>query len=76
MQLVKIKIWEQMEKEFGLNKHGYINCSPQFHLKMEKIMPKNRIILLDKNSFYKKYVIIEEMIEKELDPKLHPQYFI
>ena len=34
---VKIKTWEDMEKKFGLDKHGYISCSATFTGLMEKL---------------------------------------
>ena len=40
---VKIKTWEQMEKEFGVSSFGTINCSLHFTRKMEKAIPGDRV---------------------------------
>jgi hypothetical protein len=41
---VKIKTWDEMEKEYGLNKYGGINTKYNFTKKIEKILPEDRII--------------------------------
>ena len=43
---VKIKTWEAMEKKFGLDVDGDINCEAFFTKNMEDKMPDNRIINL------------------------------
>ena len=43
-RIVKIKTWGEMEKEFGLDGTGAINCQHRFTEPMEEYMPKNRII--------------------------------
>ena len=81
IRLVKIKTWEQMEREFGLDEDGYINCQNKFVENMERDLPKNRIILI-KNDMWKNsegfydWNITDDMIEEELNPEDYPQYFI
>lgn len=41
---VKIKTWEQMEEEFGLDRDGDIAITPCFSQRMEELMPVDRII--------------------------------
>jgi len=41
---VKIKTWEQMEKEFGLYDDGEIDCTFIFSEYMEQALPEDRII--------------------------------
>jgi hypothetical protein len=41
---VKIKRWEQMEKEFGLTSVGDIKCTSIFLIEMEDELPDDRII--------------------------------
>jgi len=41
---VKIKTWETLEKEFGLDEEGDINCSFFFTKDMEEELPADRII--------------------------------
>jgi len=41
---VKIKTWEALEKEFGLNKDGNINCKLLFTKGMDSKLPTNRVI--------------------------------
>ena len=44
---VKIKTWEQMEKEFGLNPDGVIPCGGDYFTElMEKELPNDRIIVV------------------------------
>jgi len=84
--IVKIKTWEQMEKEFGLTYHGYINIEEKFTRFMNKLLPSNRVINVEKdnhNNYYYiwysdsyTYHITDEMIEKVLDPEKDPMYFI
>ena len=42
--LVRIKTWKQMEKEFGINEEGGIDCFPWFIKGMEFFLPTSRII--------------------------------
>jgi hypothetical protein len=83
--LVKIKTWNKMEQEYGLNKDVGINRYNPFTKKIEKNLPKNRIILIEYNYINKVYtwkkgiqlyVIMDYMIEKFLTSKEYPQYFI
>jgi len=41
---VKIKTWRALEKEFGLDENGDIDCKFAFVPEMEEKMPKDRII--------------------------------
>ena len=74
-RLVKIKTWEQMEKEFGLTPKGNINCKNTFISDMEVAIPKNRIIILEYDR-WDGWVMTDDMIEEELNPETYPQYFI
>jgi len=81
MRVVKIKTWNRMEQEYGLDKNNhFINMETTFHKNMEEIMPKNRIIKIEKDELdydiWKGYIITKFMIEEELDSKDYPQYFI
>ena len=81
LKLIKIKTWDEMEKEFGLNELGEISCGVVFMKPMELEMPKNRIIVVNyTNHIYKwvkhGYFISKNVIEEELDVEKHPQYFI
>lgn len=42
--LVRIKTWYELEAEFGLNEYGQINIFPVFTRKIDKELPKDRII--------------------------------
>jgi hypothetical protein len=88
-RLVKIKTWDRMVKEFGLDNYGNINCENEFLINMEEELPKNRIIVIERditekgrnylwptNDLVNGWTITEDMIEEELDPKDYPQYFI
>jgi len=45
MKFIKIKTWEQMEKEYGMDCYNeYIVCEFPFLKQMERSMPRNRII--------------------------------
>lgn len=46
---VKIKTWERMEKEFGLDKYSDIDCKETFISNMEDSLPKDRIIEIEKD---------------------------
>jgi hypothetical protein len=83
-RVVKIKTWDQMEKEFGLYNNEYINCDYVFTRAIEKTLPKNRIIVLegDNNDKYIikafdiHFYISEDIIEEEYNREDYPQYFI
>jgi len=61
--IVKIKTWDDMVKEFGLNKDGNINCSGVFVTDMEEEMPKNRIIDTTDGDWIS-WIISHDMIEE------------
>ena len=64
MKLVKIKTWEQMEREFGLDENGNIPINNIFfHYIMEEEMPQNRIIQIDDKMCWGVWKIVDEMIE-------------
>ena len=83
--LVKIKTWEQMEKEYGLDEDENIMLSDNrlFSITTESLLPKSRIIVIVESSgdyiwftSYGLWGVPEEAIEKILTPEEHPQYFI
>lgn len=60
--IVKIKTWDQMEKEFGLSSSGSIACQYKFTKEMEKIMPESRIIEINDRS---RWDVTEHKIEEK-----------
>lgn len=69
---VRIKTWEDLEKEYGLNEDGDINCNVLFPIGMEEELNKissDRIVEIfeiDNNHYYMGnfgYMWIDEMIE-------------
>ena len=44
MAIVKIKTWERMKSEFGLDKEGDVSCKSTYVLPMEVDLPPERII--------------------------------
>ena len=67
---VKIKTWEKMVEEFGLDFWGWINCEGIFTDLMEKDMPQDRIIDIhyeDEDICWNEWEITEDMIEEHLD---------
>ena len=79
IRLVKIKTWDRMVKEFGLNKDGDIDCQDTFATGMEREMPKNRVIAIKNHKWWQSswnWDISEDMIEEIINPKDYPQYFI
>lgn len=52
MRKVRIKTWEEMEKEFGLDEYGDILVTGAYYFikDMENIIPKDRIIEIDENN--------------------------
>ena len=44
---VRIKTWEEMENDFGVNSAGNIDCQDNFLVEMEEAMPDDRIINID-----------------------------
>ena len=86
-RLVKIKTWEQMEGEFGLDEDGDIYKQNVFVFTniMEGLLPKNRIIKIEYSIDYDEYIwkcqdysyyIKNDMIEEALNPENYPQYLI
>jgi tRNA A58 N-methylase Trm61 len=82
---IKIKTWEQMEKEYGLNDRENINLpdDSSFSITTENLLPKNRIIEVGVTSggytwltSYGLWGISEKAVEEILTPSKHPQYFI
>ena len=76
--LIKIKTWKQMEKEYELNESGNINCICHFTEEMEKLMPKDRIVEINKDFrweerkrhiFQHNYIISKDMIDYMLNDK-------
>ena len=66
---VKIKTWEKMIEEFGLN-GDWINCEGTFTDLMEKDIPQDRIIDIqykDGYMYWNGWEISEDMIEEYLD---------
>ena len=65
---VKIKTWEQMEREYGLTSLGDISTpGANFVDTMEEIMPQDRIIEVEKYGDrykWKGWVITNDMIEE------------
>ena len=85
IKVVKIKTWDRMEQEYGLNKNKMfdettINTDLHFTETMELFLPKSRIIKIYENAWspdkHTTFNIDNQMIEKELNPKDYPQYFI
>ena len=66
MKIVKIKTWEQMEKEFGLNLLGNIDCEYVFTSAMEEDMPLDRIIEVI-NENWNGWGISEDMIDSVIE---------
>lgn len=76
---VKIKTWEEMEKEFGLTKFQDIDCRRVFTKNMEKFMPEGRIIDISEHSCDDYFIwlvdgttydISEDMISKKFFDEL------
>ena len=74
---VKIKSWDKMEDEFGLDYFMNINCNEVFVYSMENLLPEDRIIEVtpvEDNNIYSWHVngnewnisndMIEEVIEE------------
>lgn len=76
MPSVKIRTWEDMEAEFGLNKTGNIDCPYVFTTGMEKKLSSDRIIKIsepdsDGDYFWLPYrrIIHTSMIEYFISEK-------
>ena len=72
MRKVKIKTWEKMEKEFGLDEDGHIKCGKFFTKDMEDILPEGRVIEINiiTRSWDYIYYISEDMIEEYLSEEI------
>ena len=44
---VKIKTWDEMVEEFGINDYGDITCKYGFVSTMERLLPEDRIIEIE-----------------------------
>lgn len=70
---VKIKRWEDMEKEFGLARDGSVDCpNAYFEIDMEEALPKDRVIRIDEYRVWKdkngeEWEIDRAMVEAYLD---------
>lgn len=69
MPFVKIRTWDDMEAEFGLDQEGDIKCPAIFTTDMEKELPSDRIIeVIGPDSvgdyeWLRRYIIHPSMIE-------------
>ena len=75
-QVVRIKSWEQMEKEYGLDLSGNINCEDAFTENMKYLC--NIIIFIKNNHTICKteWTISDDMIAEYLNPKDYPELLI
>ena len=74
MKKVRIKTWEEMEKEFGVDANNYIKGDAYFTPSMECDMPENRVIEIYKNKDYftwdlgyDSWTISEDMIAEYIE---------
>lgn len=65
MRTVRIKTWDEMKKEFGLEDGGDIDVGHCFTEEMETALPTYRIIQLSDKNKWKGYNICEGMIKSE-----------
>lgn len=74
MRKVRIKTWEKMEKEFGLDIAKDINCRDTFTKIMEERIPNHRIIEINEDWVWKgdtrEWFISEDMIEEYLPEEI------
>ena len=63
MKVVKIKTWEEMEEEFGINSQGNILTEYTFTKYMERQMPEDRIIEVYENGDWNGWSIDTDMID-------------
>lgn len=49
---VRIKTWNEMVQEFGVDNVGDIKCKETFNTYMEELLPKDRIIEIKENGMY------------------------
>lgn len=64
--IIKLKKWEDLEKEFGLDKQFQkdINTKPRYTTYLEEMVPEDRIIEVSEKYFYRGYTIPKDVIEK------------
>jgi len=72
--LVKIKTWEDMVQEFGIDHNGNIKCEKIFTPSMERYIPKKRIIKIAEDDNMKwvdsfNFKISNDMIEQYILPQ-------
>lgn len=65
---VKIKTWEAMEDEYGMDAIGCVSAKYGFSRIMENQMPSDRIIEVDEHNVWSGFCISEDMIEEVIDP--------
>jgi hypothetical protein len=77
---VKIKTWEAMEAQYGLDGPDAINCDCSFLDSMEEDLPSDRVITvtpdqgnyawqIDAHSDHDTWEISDQMIEEVIDPE-------
>jgi len=71
---VKIKTWRALERKFGLDEEGDINCQYIFTKDMEEVLPEDRIIEVERGIdvyFFEtettEWWISDDMIEKVIE---------
>lgn len=76
-QIVRIKSWEQMEKEYGLDSNNDIKCKYLFTKRMKYLC---NTIIITTNSYITKgkegWCISDDMIAEYLNPEDYPELFI
>lgn len=75
-QKVKIKTWQEMEEEFGLDELEDINCEECFTQLMEELLPKDRIIEIDLGNKWNFFNISEDMIKEKYDSFEQNKYLV
>lgn len=82
LRKVRIKTWEEMEKEFDINTWGHIKCKCHFLPDMEDIIPEDRVIEIDEKSNWVgqevNWSISEDMISEyieETPPQISKDYY-
>jgi hypothetical protein len=75
-QVVRIKSWEQMEKEYGLNSIDNIKCECMFTKEMKYLC--NTVIIIENRKTIngRKWNISNHMIAEYLNPEDYPELFI
>ena len=67
---VKIKTWDEMAKEFGLDTDGDIKTKKSFNEIMEGGLPEDRIIDIDNRKNWEGWNISEDMIAEYIDDNM------